>query len=137
MFKCSYYRTAAHVTCYIYYQCYHYYCHSHNNRHNHHYGHHIRGTRRHYIRKDFMYVKKCGLFVIFRYNSMLISGENSIYGTFLYIFMVSLPHIYMLISHDYLIVAIRLLGTVAIILFSVIKKVFFSCRISGVFLKTY
>lgn len=123
MFKCSYYRTVVRVTCYIYYQCYHYYRHSHNNHHNHHhYVRHNRRTRTHYIRKDFTYVKKCGLFLIFRYVSMLISGEQTTYDTFLYMFTISLLHIYMLISHDSLIVAIRFLGTFAITLFSVIKK---------------
>jgi hypothetical protein len=53
---------------------------------------------------------------------MLIIGEQTKYDTFLYMFMISLPPIYMLISHDSLIVAIRLLGTVAITLFSVIKE---------------
>ena len=126
VFRCPYYRTAVHVTCYIHYQCYPYYRHSHNNHHNnHYYGHHNRGTRTHYIRKDFMYVKNCDLFVIFRYVWMLISGEQTIYDTFLYMFMISLPHIYMRISYDSLIVAIRLLGTVVVTLFSVIKKVFF------------
>jgi hypothetical protein len=55
---------------------------------------------------------------------MIISGEQTIYDTCLYMFMISLPHIYMLISHDSLIVAIRLLWTVAITLFYVTKKVF-------------
>ena len=53
---------------------------------------------------------------------MLISGEQTIYDTFLYMFMIFLPHIYMPISHASSIVAIRILGTVAITLFSVIKK---------------
>jgi hypothetical protein len=61
-----------------------------------------------------MYVKKCDLFLIFRYVLMLISGKQTLYDTFLYMFMISLPHIYMLISYDSLIVVIKLLGPVAI-----------------------
>jgi hypothetical protein len=36
--------------------------------------------------------------------------------------MISLPHIYIVISHDFLIIAVKLLGTIAITLFSVTQK---------------
>jgi hypothetical protein len=112
-----------HVTCYIYYQCYHYYLHTHSNCHNnHHYGRHNRGTRTHYIRKILCTSKKCDLFVIFRYVSILITDEKAIYDTFLYMFLISSPHNYMIISHDSLIFASNLLGIVAITLFSVAQK---------------
>jgi hypothetical protein len=50
--------------------------------------------------------------LIFRYVSVLISGEQTIHDTFLYTFMISLPHIYTLIFLVSLTVVITFLGTV-------------------------